>query len=171
MVGDLDKDKQQELQKKWDVSDFNNLYSFYVPGFNVRSTDLQAFIGIGQLDKADNIVNKRNANYYTYRKYLKNDYWMPKPEYNSFTSNFCFPIIHPKRDEIAKALIAGGVETRPLICGSMGTQPMYIERYGEKYLPNCSQVDKYGLYVPNNPSMSAENIEYVCEIINKVINE
>ena len=167
---DLDKEKQKELQTKWNIDDFNNLYSFYVPGFNLRSTDLQAFIGIGQLDKADKIINRRNENYYLYKKYLKNDFWMPKPEHNSFTSNFCFPIIHPKRDEIAKALIQNNVETRPLICGSMGKQPMYIEKYGVKELPNCNVVDNYGLYVPNNPSLTEDDIKFVCEIINKVIN-
>ena len=41
---DLDSEKQQELRKEWGVDDFSALYTFYVPGFNVRSTDLQAVI-------------------------------------------------------------------------------------------------------------------------------
>ena len=41
-----------------------------------------------------------------------------------------------------------GVEIRPLICGSMGTQPMYTRRYGTRILPNVSKVDNFGFYIP-----------------------
>jgi dTDP-4-amino-4,6-dideoxygalactose transaminase len=50
---DLSLEKQQELRKEWEVSDFSALYTFYIPGFNLRSTDLQAQIGVKQLDKVE----------------------------------------------------------------------------------------------------------------------
>ena len=46
---DLPKSKQIELRKKYNISDFRSLYTFYYPGFNLRATDLQAFIGLQQL--------------------------------------------------------------------------------------------------------------------------
>lgn len=168
---DLSPEKQTELKEKHGISDFNNLYSFYVPGFNVRSTDLQAFIGIGQLDKADFVCEKRNENFNKLQDKIKNSYWKVKPEENSWTSSFCYPIIHPKRDEIVKALVSAGIETRPLVCGSMGKQPMYVERYGKLELKNANIVDDFGLYVPNNPYLSDADIDLICDTINKVINE
>ena len=44
---------QFKLQQEWDVTDFDSLYTFYYPGYNVRSTDLQAYIGLTQIDKLD----------------------------------------------------------------------------------------------------------------------
>ena len=54
---------QHELREKWGVDSFSALYTFYVPGFNLRSTDLQAVIGIGQLEKVDYMIQKRNENF------------------------------------------------------------------------------------------------------------
>ena len=57
---DLCEERKNALRKKWDISEFDSLYTFYVHGFNVRSTDLQAFIGCGQLGKADDVNRIRN---------------------------------------------------------------------------------------------------------------
>ena len=52
---DLPLKKQKQLREKYGVTDFRALYNFYYPGFNLRSTDLQAFLGINQMEKLDNI--------------------------------------------------------------------------------------------------------------------
>jgi len=64
---DLPEWKQKELREKYSVSDFDSLYNFYVPGLNLRSTDLQAFIGIRSLDKLDNYSKLRNINFKQYK--------------------------------------------------------------------------------------------------------
>jgi len=168
---DLDEEKQKELREKCKVDEFNALYKFYIPGFNVRSTDLQAFLGIEQLKKADYVFKIRERNFQIYHKNLKNDFCKQKVREEDFISNFCYPIIHPKKNEIVKALKEGGVEVRPLISGSMGYQPMYTKIYGEKKLLNADIIHEYGMYVPNNQEMSEEDVLYVCDIINKIISE
>ena len=44
-------DMAQVLKSNYNISDFNELYTFYYTGFNVRATDLQAFLGLNQLKK------------------------------------------------------------------------------------------------------------------------
>ena len=56
-----------------------------------------------------------------------------------------------------------------MICRSMGVQPFYVKRYGKKILKNADVVDKFGLYVPNHPSLKKESIIEVSSIINEVI--
>ena len=163
---DLDTEKQIELQQDWDVSTFNSLYTFYYQGFNVRATDLQAYIGLTQIDKLDDWGRKRFSNYLSYQEIIKNDYWKPYEELNDFTSNFAYPVIHPNRDEIVRQLELNSVEVRPMICGSMGTQPFYVKEYGRLELPNVTEIDQYGFYVPNNPHLTPEEIEFICDIIN-----
>jgi len=167
---DLSKETQTKLQNKWGVSEFNSLYTFYHPGFNLRSTDLQAFIGLRQIDKLDDICIKRNKNFKLYKKYLDNDYCNIVSLDNTFVSNFAYPIIHPKRDTIVEELQKNGVEVRPMICGSMGTQPFYVKKYGRLELPNVSIIDRYGFYVPNHPKLTEEEIKLICNIVNSEIN-
>ena len=164
---DLSKTTQKKLQKEWNVSEFDTLYTFYYPGFNLRSTDLQAKIGLGQIDKLNEWCRIRAANFNVYQQNIKNKYWKVKPREKAFISNFAYPVIHPNRNAIVKQLQKQNVEVRPMICGSMGTQPFYVKRYGELRLPNVSIIDKYGFYIPNHPSLTKEEINFICNIINE----
>jgi CDP-6-deoxy-D-xylo-4-hexulose-3-dehydrase len=167
---DWDKEKQEQIRKENNITDFNSLYTFYHPGFNLRATDLQAYIGLGQLEKLDYICEKREENFQKFQKGINNDFWKPAPLDNTFTSSFCYPIIHPKRTEIIEALIANDIEVRPLVCGTMGKQPFYTEKFGIKELKNCDVIDEFGLYVPNNPSLTDDEINLIINTINKIIN-
>jgi len=168
---DLSVETQLNLLEEWNVSEFDSLYTFYYPGFNMRSTDLQAYIGLAQIDKLDDWGRKRSINFGLYQELIENDYWKPDVDLNHFVSNFAYPIIHPNRNNIVENLKKNDVEVRPLICGSMGTQPFYVKKYGRLELPNVSIVDKYGFYVPNHPMLTEEEIEFICELINSEINE
>ena len=168
---DMSDDFKNKLRRKWNVDDFNALYTFYYPGFNFRPTDLHAFIGINQIKKLDDNIIKRNKIFDIYNSNISNDYWKMKIYEDRFVSNFAYPIIHPKRNEIVKCLLENNIECRPMICGSMGNQPFYIKEYGSLTLPNVSKVDRFGLYVPNHPSLKKSEIDCIVNIVNEVINE
>lgn len=162
---DLPNAKRAGLRKEWGISEFDSLYTFYFHGFNVRSTDLQAFIGINQLDKADEINMQREKNFLIYQNELANDHWMPIYRKDSFISSFAYPIIHPNRDKIAEKLRENGVEVRPMICRSMGVQPFYVKLYGKQSLKNADTVDQYGMYIPNHPKITPEKIKFIAKIV------
>ena len=63
------------------------------------------------------------------------------------------------------------METRPLISGSIGSQPFYIKDYGLKKLKNANLVDKYGFYVPNHPGLNKKDIVFITDIINRMEEE
>ncbi len=167
---DLSKETQVKLQKEWGVSEFNALYTFYYSGFNFRSTDLQAYIGLTQIDKLDDWGKRREDNYYLYQR-LINTEWKPTSYFDSLTSNFAYPVISSHRNKIVKKLQENKVEVRPMICGSMGTQPFYVKHYGRLELPNVSLIDRDGFYVPNHPKLTVEEITFITEIINGEISE
>ena len=110
-------------------------------------------------------------NFNLYQQNIKNNYWKVNPQTNSFISNFAYPVIHPDRDRIVDELHKNNIEVRPMICGSMGTQPFYVKKYGRLELPNVSIIDKYGFYLPNNPHLTEKEILTICDLINRVINE
>tara|TARA_R110001592_G_scaffold45542_8_gene145644 strand:- start:2101 stop:3240 length:1140 start_codon:yes stop_codon:yes gene_type:complete len=160
---DSSKEYSEHLRSSWNTSDFDALYTFYHSGFNLRSTDLQAFIGLGQIDKLDKICKKRNENFKIYNELLSD--FLPYIKDNGFISNFAYPVITKDRDKIIKKLQDANIEVRPMICGSMGTQPFYVKRYGRKELPNVSMVDKYGFYIPNHPELTRKQINKIVKII------
>ena len=201
---DLDEPFKTELKSKYDVNEFKDLYTFYYPGFNLRSTDLQAYIGLLQMDKIEKVVSVRNSNYNLYHENIKNDYWKIKPTDNSFISNFAYPIITPKIEELVQSLKDNQIETRPLICGSIASQPFWLKNCGNiklmeeynliaddynkivqslggesklgiKYQTSdefkmADEVDKFGLYLPNNHQLTRDEILFVCDVVNKVLN-
>jgi CDP-4-dehydro-6-deoxyglucose reductase, E1 len=157
--------KNTEERKKWNINEFEALYTFYYPGLNVRSTDLQAFIGLRQLDKLSDFVDKRN---YNFRYYLKNikDNILSLTE-RGYVSNFAFPVVSRKKEKIVKDLQENGVSVRPLIAGSIGKQPFWIKKHGRyKYL-NADLIHNFGFYLPNHQDLTEEEMGFIINIVNQ----
>lgn len=163
---DWSKEKQKEFREKHNINEFNALYTFYYPGFNLRSTDLQAYIGITQIDKLDKFSINRERNFKTYNKNIKNNKLSIIQSDDFFISNFAYPVVSHDRDKIVEKLIEANIEVRPLIAGSMANKPFWKGR--KDNLPNCDIIDKFGLYIPNHQDLKEEDIELISNIINNV---
>ena len=169
---DLDNISGKYLKDTYKYNEFESLYKFFIPGFNLRNTEIGAFLGLKQMEKVDDFINLRNKNFISYQLNIENDYWKILPileDIDDIISNFAYPIMHPKRNQIVKALKKNHIECRPLVCGNMGSQPFIKERGYIVYDHNAKQIDKYGLYVPNYPDLKHEQIKFICDIINKEI--
>lgn len=164
---DLPKWKQDELRNKFKCSDFDSLYNFYVPGFNLRATDLQAYIGLRAVDKLDKYCNFRNKNFLKYLDKIKNNLLNIKNRKENFISNFAMPIVHKNRNKIVEALQKNDIEVRPLIAGNMATKPMWVKNYPKVSLPNCELIEQYGFYIPNHQHLSEKDITQITSLINE----
>ena len=131
---------------------------------------MQAYLGLLQLNKVDQMINNRAENFQYYKSKLEGKVWFPKTFKNEFTANFALPFIAKTaqdRENLIKELTDNNITCRPLISGSMGTQPFYKKLYGEKILPNCSIIDERGIYVPNHDKLAKEDIDKICNILLK----
>lgn len=157
----------KEMETKYNISDVNKEFTFYYPGFNLRSTDLQAFLGLNQLRKLDKFISKRNDNliYYHNRLHQYNTLRLDSLE---GISNYAYPLISKKRDEIYGALRVSKIETRPLIAGNLAMHPVAKNFISYEYM-SCgyyaSLVHSQGLYLPNHPGLTEEDLNKVCEVI------
>lgn len=163
---DLDKNFKNKLTKKYEVDIFRNLYTFYYTGYNLRSSDLNAFLGISQLKKINKISKVRNNNFYYYKKKLSN-FWCQKSSSN-FISSFAYGTLVENRLEVFKYLKKFDIETRPLICGNLGRHPFWIKKFGIQELKNGDIVHDYGLYLPNNLNLKKKDIDYICSKFKKI---
>jgi CDP-6-deoxy-D-xylo-4-hexulose-3-dehydrase len=165
---DCDPEFAQALRDKWQTNPFSDQYTFYYAGYNLRSTDLQAFLGLRQMTYADDVVRQRVANYHSYVGALKDGLWKPTVGDKHLVSNFCYPILSKNRSDVKEHLAANGIETRPLICGSMARQPVYVARYGEADCPNAERIHDEGLYLPNNHRLTSGDIKNIAGAVNEI---
>ena len=111
----------------------------------------------------------REKNYMAYKKFLSKNLWKPieSPDQN-VVSNMGYPLIVENREKIQRVLTENGVESRPLVSGSMGTQPAWVDMYGESRMANADIIQSKGMYVPNHPEMTIEDVKKVCSIVNGI---
>ena len=114
----------------------------------------------------DKVIEVRSNNFKKYTTNLSKQLWKPTIRESDLTSNFCYPIICDNRKELVTVLKNNGEETRPLIAGSMSKQPFYVKKYGTPHLPNAEIIHNKGLYIPNHQSLSIQEVEEICSIVN-----
>jgi len=147
------------LKKKYNIDEIRDLYTFYYPGFNLRSTDLNAFLGIEQLKKINKISLKRQRNFFYYKNLLSK-YWCQNSS-TSMISSFAFGTMVYNRLETYRHLIKHNIESRPLICGNIGRHPFWIKKFGLTKLTNADKIHSHGIYLPNNYNLSYKEIKYI----------
>jgi len=157
--------KKKALRADFNVSEFQEAFTFYVPGFNLRSTNLNAQIGLNQLKKLDWVIEQRSEIFNNFRENFRLD-WKPQVETQNLVSCFGYPIITEQRDELAAHLVKNGIECRPLIGGSLCEQPMVKVAGHACTTPNASHVHYNGMYIPCHPYLTEEDQSKIIETVN-----
>ena len=139
-------------------------FIFYNSGFNLRSTDIAASIGLNQFKDLDKFIKQRMNNRTKILRFLKNNAKIKKYvtfiEANKYVkaSWFGIPILLSKninRNKFLKKIEIIGVETRPIISGNFLKQPS-IKKYkliqNSKFI-NSDIVNKHGFFIglPTSP--------------------
>jgi len=165
---DLDQARHRELVEQYQVDDFHSPFVFYEPGFNLRSTDLNAFIGLGQLRKLDWMTARRQANHDRYLEQLGKRFYTQRPPQDSKVASISFGLLaddSEQRKRIVRALVAEGVETRIFSAGNLGLHPFWVNRYGKASFPVSDRVHHCGLFLPNHASMTEQDVLHISRIV------
>jgi perosamine synthetase len=126
-------------------------------GHNFRMTNLQAAVGLAQVERIDEILNKRKEVEYLYDAFLNPKYLNQKREVV-----WMYDIQTQHQEEIKKKLEEAGVPSRyGFKC--MSQQPMY---YDYKYRGlNAYRWSKKILYLPTYTDMTEDEIIKICRSI------
>ncbi len=165
---DLDRDTHDQLVRDHEINDFHSPFVFYEPGFNLRSTDLNAYIGIRQIDKLDWIMARRSENHSRYIDHLgAHLYFQKAPEGSQVCSIHCGALARDpeQRHSIVKALVDSGIETRVFSAGNLGLHPFWEKRYGRSSFPMADRIHHCGFFLPNHPALDVESVDTICEVV------
>jgi perosamine synthetase len=142
-------------------------------GYNYRMTNIQAAIGLAQLERIGEMVERRRSHAMAYNRLLgdmpgiqrpaerpwaKNVYWM--------YSILILDAFGMGRDELMKVLEEKGIESRTFFF-PMHEQPVFQGMKifpGERY-PVAEDLGRRGLYLPSSSGLSDDEIRYVCDTI------
>ncbi len=164
---DLDPASHRALVEKYRIDDFHTPFVFYEPGFNLRSTDLNAFIGLGQLDKLEWIISMRQRNHQIYKQHLEGKFTTQRADPNARICSISFGLVAQdarQRRAVVKALVDHGVETRIFSAGNLGLHPFWFNRYGRASFPVADRIHEGGLFLPNHPSLTPETVDFISQV-------
>ncbi|QXJ26146.1 lipopolysaccharide biosynthesis protein RfbH [Actinomadura graeca] len=149
---------------------YDHKYIFSHVGYNLKSTDLQAALGLSQLAKLDMFCAARRRNWRRLREGLDGLPWLvlPEPTPNSDPSWFGFVLtVDPDapfgRAALVDFLEARRIGTRRLFAGNLTRHPAYIDREHRVSgdLANCDVVTDHTFWVGVYPGLTDEMIDYV----------
>ena len=164
--------------------DHKYVYSHF--GYNLKTTDMQASIGVAQLDKLENFTQKRIKNFNLIYNSLKDAnldkyFILPSSAKESEPSWFGFVLILRdnvkfSRNEIVQYLEKNHIQTRNLFGGNLIKQPLFSDlNEGSDYrvvgdLINTDRVMNDSFWIGVYPDLKEEQIEYIIETMKGFFN-
>jgi CDP-6-deoxy-D-xylo-4-hexulose-3-dehydrase len=174
MTREVSEETQNHFKQKYPK--LNPLFTFSVAGFNLRSTELNAVLGIEQMKRIDHNIAKRRDNFKIWLNNLNHTKFIVDYETEG-NSNFALPLImkeeyKDKFIDICNLLNQEGVEYRLGTAGG-GNQVLqpYLEKYNYKIvgdLPNVNYIHENSLYIGNHTELTDEKITSLVKKLNYV---
>lgn len=141
-------------------------------GYNYRMTNMQAALGLAQVEKIEEYIEIKRINAKKYneklgsissitlpceRDWAKNVYWL----YSILVDNI-------QRDDFTTRLREKEIDTRPFFY-PMHTQPPYTDHSNEK-LEVAEDIAKRGVSLPSATTLKDEEIDYICKTISEILS-
>jgi CDP-6-deoxy-D-xylo-4-hexulose-3-dehydrase len=168
---DLDSQTHRALVTRHVIDDFHSPFVFYEPGFNLRSTDLNAFIGIGQLEKLDWMTEQRRLNHARYLERLGTSFYVQRPPAGSQVASISVGLIADSREQrrrIVQNLARHGIETRIFSAGNLGLHPFWTSRYGKTSFPVADRIHHCGFFIPNHAGLTEDDVATISQVVLEV---
>jgi CDP-6-deoxy-D-xylo-4-hexulose-3-dehydrase len=159
---------------------YDHKYTYSHIGFNLKATDMQAAVGLSQLNKADSFIEKRRSNHnllYNKLKSLEEHFILPESTINSNPSWFGFMLTirdgsKIDRNSLVEYLEKNKIGTRLLFGGNLTKQPAYKDSNYRvlNSLENTDKIMNDGFWLGVWPGLDNNHYDYIYEILLSYIN-
>ncbi len=167
---------------EWELGElpygYDHKYTYSHIGYNLKMTDMQAAVGVSQLKKLPEFIEKRRANFRALREGLKDleeFFILPEATPRSEPSWFGFPIaVRPgapfNRNQAIAFLENRKIATRLLFAGNLLRQPAYqgIKHRAVGSLKNTDFIMDQVFWVGVYPGISSEMLTYMVEMFHSL---
>ena len=146
-------------------------------GWNYRMTNIQASLGLSQIENINKVIKKKMeiGNRY-YKNLRKNENLKILPPSKSYSKNIYWVVgilIKNKKIKsslLAKKLLKYGIMTRSFFW-PMHEQDIFkkMKLFKKLKFPNSSYLSRYGLYLPSYYSLKSKQIDYISSIVNNIL--
>jgi perosamine synthetase len=147
-------------------------YWFPVIGYNYRLTNIQAAIGVAQLERIDWFIERRLEIAAHYARHLDaSDLTLPGEASWAKNVFWLYSVRVPPgidRDEVMRQLAKAGIETRPFF-HPLHHLPPYLDREGADSFPVSTDLAAHGLNLPSAASLSASDVAYISDELKRCI--
>jgi len=153
------------------------IYQHPEVGYNYRMTNIQSAIGLAQLEKIEELIERRRKNAHLYNSLLKDVDGITLPIEKEWAKNvyWMYSILIEdeygiSRDELMERLMKKGIDTRTFFI-PMHQQVVFENMKlfkGERY-PVAEELSRKGMYLPSSSGLKEEEINFVCNEIKKII--
>lgn len=158
--------------------ELNKDFIFLQPSHNFRSTEINAVLGISQLDSLDENNKHRKVNFDYFAKQLNNDIYHVDFEMGG-QCNYAFIVIlkngsKQARDHLEAKLRHNGIEFRRGLSGGGNQlkQPYFKDKgIDHSKFPVVNYVHDYSCYIGNYPSLTNDKIDYLISVLNTAFND
>lgn len=176
MIREISPESQQHYKDKY--PDLNPMFIFAVPGYNMRGTELNAVLGLSQIERIDENIKNRIYNLNVWLDNLDGNKYFTN--YNrTGNSNFCLPLVLKNKDKkllnkICSILQEESIEYRIGTAGggNQARQPYLKDnKYTFKIIDNMLYTDHihdYGLYIGNNNDVTEQMILNITNKLNSI---
>lgn len=160
----------KRFQHNIDGIPYDHKYIFSELGYNMKMTEMQAAIGVAQLDKLEEIKKRRQNNFWGLYNGLKK--FEPKIKLHKFSEGanpFAFPItcnLGVERKDLTMFLEKNGIETRLIFAGNVVRQPFLkgVEYRVVGDLMNAERIMRDTFFMGCHPLLTEEHINYVVKM-------
>jgi len=174
----MTREASQELQTEYqtDYPHLNPLFTFAVAGFNMRSTEINAVLGIEQMKRLDSNIEARTNNLHVWLDTLNNTKFVTGFDTRG-SSNFALPLVLQSeyKDKLKAVCDILEQETVEYRLGTAGGGNQALQPYLNKFphriegkLPVANYIHSNALYVGNHPDLTKEQIINLCNKLNNV---
>lgn len=165
---------------EWQLGDlpfgYDHKYIYSHIGYNLKATDMQAALGLSQINQLELFIKKRKENFQFLLQNLKyiEDLQFVKPTNNSDPSWFGFPMTIKsdsrfKRIDLLRFLESRKINTRLLFAGNITKQPAFkgIDFRIHGKLTNTNLIMNNSFWIGVFPGLSQQMLEYMVESISE----
>ena len=151
----------------------NNRFVFDVLGYNLRSTNINAAIGLTQLKNIDGSLERRLENHKRFLHGLEGIPIIPQTVNLDETSSFSLAIVFPDQKTRESALRdlpkIYGIECRPVVAGNLLKQPLFRNTNYRRDSEDMANIVHWrGIYLPNNQFIGKDEIDYMIDSVKKI---